>query len=257
VVVLLAAAPVSAQSDVDAEKKACADAYDNSQVLRDEGRLWLARAQLLVCQRACRSELAADCEKWRGEVEARLPSVVLAPHDPNGTTVDARVSIDGKEAEPVPSGEVLLEPGDHTFRFENDDGEVVEATLTLAEGDKAREVEAKFSTIVPKGGVDPIAVTAIGLGAAGAIAVIAALGLTIKGHVDRNALFDCKPNCAEEDVDAVRGKWTAAGVVGALGLAAGGAGLVVWLVLGGDGGGEGGGEDAVVSPAPGGVSFRF
>jgi hypothetical protein len=252
--VLLAAAPAAAQ-DVDAQKKACADAYDNSQVLRDEGRLWLARAQLLVCQRACRRELAVDCEKWRGEVEARLPSVVLVPRDPNGTLVDARVSIDGKEPEPVPGGEVLLEPGDHTFRFENDEGEAIDKTVTVAAGDKAVEVVAEFSTVVPdQSGLDPMTVTAVSLGAVGTLALVTALGLTINGHVNRNALFDCKPDCAEEDVEAVRTDWTAAGIVGAVGAAVGGAGLVVWLFWGGglDSGGE-----AAVAPTRDGLRLRF
>jgi hypothetical protein len=220
----------------DAHKEVCADAYDNSQVLRDDKQLMLARAQLAVCQRACPQKLAADCQRWQTEIEARLASVELEARDQLNRPVKTRVRIDDRPAEPLPAGEVLLEPGEHRFVFEREHGRAIEESVTLKEGEKRRRVVASFSDGAPlkiaEDGMAPNEVTAIVLTSVGNVGLIVAGALAIKGHVDRGDLFDCRPNCPQEDVDQVRTTWMASGIVAGIGGAMLGTALVVWLVGG-------------------------
>jgi hypothetical protein len=227
--------PCLAGEPVDPQKQACADAYDNSQLLRDQRQLTLARAQLVVCQRACPKRLAADCDAWLGDVERRMPAVVLAAVDPAGRAVEARVSVDGQPPTPLPIEPLLLEPGKHAFRFERlADGAVVERSEVLGQGEKGRRVAATFAA-VDETGTPGSEATAIALAVVGGAALVVAGVLTIKGHVDRGALYDCRPRCAQDDVDAIATSWTAAGVLAGVGGAALGAAALVWL-LGDDGG---------------------
>lgn len=215
----------------EANKEVCADAYDNSQVLRDDGELMLARAQLVLCQRVCPRNLGDDCQRWQSEVDARLASVVLEARDAG----EVRVRIDDRPAEPLPPGEVLLEPGKHRFVFERvADGRTVEQVAVLGAGDKRHRIVASFANDEPKEepGLGGGAVTSIVLLSVGGAALVVAGALAIKGHVDRGALFDCRPYCAVEDVEAVRTTWTAAGIVAGIGGAMVAASLVVWLVTG-------------------------
>src|SRR5579863_43066 len=78
-------------------KAACADAYGKAQVLRDAHKLVSAREQLRVCARtSCTRFIARDCATWLGEVEARIPSVVLSAQEATGADiVDATVTMDG------------------------------------------------------------------------------------------------------------------------------------------------------------------
>jgi hypothetical protein len=167
---LLIASTARAQ---DAQKEACANAYDTSQVLRDEGKLLLAREQLAVCERACPPKLAVDCTKWRTEVEARLASI------PPGAPVDVK---------PVVTG------------------------------------------TAPTTAFTSLQVGGISLLSAGGLGLAVAAALTIRGHVQRGALFDCKPNCPQSDVDAVATLWTGAGATAAISAAAFGAGLAMFLI---------------------------
>ncbi|HZO11928.1 MAG TPA: hypothetical protein VFB62_01675 [Polyangiaceae bacterium] len=226
-VMLLASSSAAAQ---EMNKEVCADAYDNSQVLRDDGELMLARAQLVLCQRVCPRKLADDCQSWQKDVDARLASVVLEARDAG----EVRVRIDDRPAEPLPPGEVLLEPGKHRFVFERvADGRSIEQVVVLGAGDKRHRIAASFDEAKPEEpGLGGGAVTSIVLLSVGGAALVVAGALAIKGHVDRSALFDCRPYCAVEDVEAVRKTWTAAGIVAGIGGAMVAASLVVWLVTG-------------------------
>ncbi len=226
---LLWAAP--ARGD-DAQKEACAAAYDTSQVLRDEGKLLLAREQLVVCERACPAKLAKDCGRWRGDIDKNLASVVLGARDGSGAPVAAWIAIDGRPAEPVGAGEVVLEPGVHRFHFERPaDGAVIEKSRQLARGDKRVAIDAIFGAPANK----PWRATGVQIGGfallgVGTIMLGGALGLAIKGHVDRGRLFDCKPNCDPADVSAIKQKWDTAGVIGSVGAVMFGLGLGMVLV---------------------------
>jgi hypothetical protein len=230
---LLAIGPcpnATAQPLPDPKKQACADSYDNSQRLRDQGQHTLARAQLRICTEACPAGLAADCRAWLGDLEATLPSVRLAARDASGRSIDATVSIDGEPAGPVPREPLRLEPGTHRFRFERpSDGAMVERSADLAARGREQSITATFGA-VDTGELSQAEVAAAVLAAAGGTALVAAGALAIKGHVARGDLYDCRPRCSEQAVDAVATTWTVAGVVAAAGGAVLGTALVVWLL---------------------------
>jgi len=250
----LGSAPAAAAEHADPQKQACADAYDNSQLLRDRRQLALARAQLVVCQHACPPKLAADCDAWLGEIDRRMPTVELVAVDAAGHAVEGQVSVDGNRAQPLPVPLLRLEPGKHAFRFvRGADGAVVEQTELLSEGDKPRRLTATFAPIETTG-TSASDAAAVSLAAIGGAALVVAAALGIKGQVDRSALYDCRPRCAQEDVDAVATTWTAAGIVAAVGGAALGGALLVWLL-------SDAGDPAPETPSttlgPGGVAVRF
>jgi len=227
---VLAPSPCAARELADPQKQACADAYDNSQLLRDRRQLTLARAQLVVCQRACPRRLAADCDAWLADIEQRMPTVELVAVDSVGQPVEGHVSVDGQPDQPLPVQSVRLEPGKHAFRFERaSDGAVVERNELVGEGDEARRVTATFAPL-DTGGLTSSDAAAISLVVIGGVALVVAGALGIKGQVDRSALYDCRPRCAQEDVDAIATTWTAAGILAAAGGAALGGALLVWLL---------------------------
>jgi len=229
--VLGGAAPLRAQN----VKELCATAYDQSQELRDEQKLLLARTQLLVCENACPAVLARDCTKWRADVDARLPTALPSARDAQGRTVDdAQVRIDGKPA--VELKEIQLDVGRHTFRFERPDGSSVEVDAVLDERARAVPVLGVFPGAATAGG-DATAKTVSGgpplvtyvLGGVGLAALGVAGVLAIKGHVDRGALYDCRPSCPQGDVDAVATTWTVAGVIAGVGAVEVGVAILLWV----------------------------
>lgn len=238
----------------DPRKQACADAYDNSQLLRDRGQLGLARAQLLVCQSACPERLAADCTQWLASIEAQLPTIVVRAVDAAGAAVPARLRIDGQAEQALPATPVVLEPGRHRIALERvADGAVVEQVVELSDSDRERLVVATFSAPETTSAEPPPA-GAVTLLTIGGGAVLVAAVLAIKGHADRSELHDCRPHCAQEDVDAIATTWTASGVVAGAGGAVLGAGLLWWLLA------EPGAADAEAawfSPTPFGLTARF
>jgi hypothetical protein len=224
-------------------KEVCATAYDESQALRDQGKLLLARAQFTVCETACPAALAGDCTRWRADVDVRLPTIAPAARDEAGNAIaDARLRIDGKPPVGLAAARQLqLDAGRHTFRFERPDGSGVDVEMVLEERAKDVVVLGVFRGVVarPEGGGAPPAPRAepergppAALYALGGVAV-AAVGvagvLTIKGHLDRGDLYDCRPKCAREDVDAVATTWAVAGIAAGVGAVAAGA-FVWWWV---------------------------
>lgn len=241
-------------------KELCATAYDQSQELRDARELVLARAQLLVCESACPAVLARDCTRWKADVDARLPTVVPSARDAAGHPVsDARLRIDAKAAVDLEPGKVIqVDVGRHTFRFERPDGSSTEVEAVLLERAKAVGIVGVFGDTggpAPKpasasGGPPPLAYALGGVG-------LAALGvggvLAIKGHVDRGALYDCRPNCPQGDVDAVATTWVVAGVTAGVGAAA--LAVAVWLWVDSD---EAGAKKAsVLAPRGGSPALRM
>ncbi len=128
--------------------EACVSSYENAQVLRLRGRYQDARSALLVCvQSSCPQLLQADCITWLSEVEASMPSLVIAVVDERGNDIPgARAYANGQLLTGWAHGRALaLDPGVYALRFEAPGHTAVEQTLTVREGEKNRMVRARLA----------------------------------------------------------------------------------------------------------------
>jgi hypothetical protein len=116
------------------------------QKLRRGGKLLDARQQFATCShRTCPAEIVRACVRWKGEVDAAMPSVVLAAQDAQGRDLtEVQVSIDGKPPADVSALAIELDPGPHQFVFERGGDPPVTRQAVLREGEKNRPVVAAF-----------------------------------------------------------------------------------------------------------------
>jgi hypothetical protein len=110
------------------------------QKLRKEGKLLEARQRFATCShRTCPAEIVRACVRWKGEVDAAIPSVVLAARDAEGRDLtDVQVSIDGKPTADVSPLAIELDPGAHEFAFQRVSDPAVHRRALLREGEKNR-----------------------------------------------------------------------------------------------------------------------
>jgi hypothetical protein len=218
------------------DREQCASSAEQAQQLRDEGKYRRAREQMLFCARdVCPGPIKSDCGKWLTEVDRDAPTVVFGARDRSGGDVsDVKVTMDGAViAERIDGKPVLVDSGEHTFKFETKDGVVKEEKVLLRAAEKARPIIATLpvGSGPDKGGggggggnagpqeegslVPTFIVGGIGLAAIGSFA---GFGLAGKGAVDD--LQTCKPHCAEADVDSARTKLIIADISLAVGVVA-------------------------------------
>jgi hypothetical protein len=145
------------------EKAECLAAASRGQTLRDAHSLVEARVQFQACaRRECPAIVQTDCGAWLDAVERTLPSVVLSAKDAEGHDVlEAKVDIDGKPLVPRLDGHaVAVNPGLHSFRFEQADGTSATTQVLVKEGKtQGVEVVLKPAPVVVKAPV-PTAETA-------------------------------------------------------------------------------------------------
>jgi hypothetical protein len=242
------------------DKLACVAAAEAGQQLRSHGQLVSAREQLLVCSSPdCPAVVSQDCTGWLGEVQRSLASVIIKAKDPGGQVVtDVGVSVDGSvRPERAPTAAIELDPGEHTFRCTHDGFTEAGERVTLAEGERGREIVCQLAPLQPSqpaapsrrgppapaealrdvpapstasSGLPWVVWPLGGLGVAG-LGGFAALGLW--GKSEQNAAErpgGCAPNCTSSEVDSIQLKFTAANVSLAVGLAALGAATIIGLL---------------------------
>lgn len=223
-------------SGTDDTKRECAAKHEQSQVLRNGGRLLESLSALRVCsQQSCQAAVREDCVQWFEEVKRSVPSVVVKARSGGIDQLDVRVSIDGRLASSRLDGQPIeLDPGSHLFRFECQGFEPLEREVLVTPGEKLRTVMIEFAapadgseiseppsasgapdraarmTPKPRSTVSPYAYVAAGtalLGAAG----FAAFGLW--GLDQRSSLeSSCKPSCSSSEVNGVRTKFLVADI---------------------------------------------
>lgn len=149
---LLVAGETRAGATDEKDKEVCIRAVEHAQVARLDGKLREAREGFVTCARAvCPEAIRQDCTRWVTDVDASLPSVVFEAvwtdgHDATGM----RVFVDGKPLTDVEPGRaVVLDPGEHTFRFEVAGATPVEARNVIREGEKNRLVHVTFAPLAP------------------------------------------------------------------------------------------------------------
>lgn len=189
----------------------CVRAFRAGQKLRRGAQLLASRDKLVVCAHPrCPAILSDKCVQWLREVDAAMPSVLIAATDPQGReTALVRVTADGRAVrERLDGRPVSLDPGDHVLRFEHPGSPVQRRWVVLSEGEPPRRIELRFSTL-PTGWRDPIpppidavtepsaSVSPWALGSFG----VAGAGLlvgTITGIVAMNDLAEIERSCPDD-----------------------------------------------------------
>ena len=235
-----------AQAD---ETHECATAAYAGQRLRDDGKLASARARLVECASPrCPALVVADCTRWLADVDARVPTVVLAAHDAAGADMlNVHVSIDGRGVSDTLDGRAVpVDVGPHTFRFEARGSAPVETSIIAREGEKGRSVSVVLRPPAPPPVLAPAPPprpdtaerrsglpwpAAVGAGVT-VVALAGFVGFGLSGRAQKNELADtCAPAhaCSASDVDAARTKLVVADV--ALGVAVLALGATVYVLL--------------------------
>ena len=139
-------AALSAPSKAHADSPACGEAFDESQVRRDEGKLLAARRLLRTCGGAeCSPTKQRMCSAWLADVDTRMPSVILSAKDASGADLlDVQVLMDGAPIATKLDGRAIdVDPGPHTFVFVFPDGTRAQATALAAERAKGTPVSVR------------------------------------------------------------------------------------------------------------------
>ncbi|HEY1956574.1 MAG TPA: hypothetical protein VGH28_13210 [Polyangiaceae bacterium] len=234
-------APASALAEPTARD--CIDANERSIQLRDAHDLGGARTALLACASpSCPADVREECERRLALVTAEIPTVVFAAKDPRGRDqVAVRVLVDGVvAAESLDGTPVSLDPGSHTFRFEERGEPPVETIALVREGEKNRPIRVVIGTppplvvVMPRARRNPtfrlagVATAALGLVAVAAGSVLGLLANDAWSRARSECVSsnDCpNPALALSDRDASLGLAlgsTVAFMGGGLALAAGG-----------------------------------
>lgn len=220
-----------------ADKTRCIDSFSAAQERRNAGEIVSAKALLQACtgEPDCPSVIVEDCRRLLSELDVSIARVTFVAHDQRGREMaNARVAIDGQPPLGVGGAPIELDPGEHRFRFELPDGQVVERSQHVTAGPSITRVDAMFATIDRQPSADP-ARTVTGLtrlpssgagssshgrrAAAYSLAGTAALGVGAFGYFglsgrDEQARLarDCSPACSPGDVAAVRRRYLLADV---------------------------------------------
>jgi hypothetical protein len=223
------------------DREQCATAADQAQQLRDEGKYRRAREQLIVCARdVCPAPIKRDCLEWLTQVESTAPTVVFGAKDGTRDLSDVKVYVDGAAVTDRLDGKPLqMDLGKHTVKFEYQ-GQTKEEDVIIGAGQKNRNVTVTFAGAAPgpagptgpapaEGGggslVPAIIVGGVGVLALGSFAIFGLGGKSDVSDLEKN----CKPHCAQSDVDAAKQKLLIADISLGVGIVA--LGVATYLVI--------------------------
>jgi hypothetical protein len=202
---------------------ACVEAYESAQEQRLSGSLKSARERTEACSVAsCPAFIRDDCTKWRGEIDAELPSVSFSVKSNGVRLTDVRVTEDERVVvERLDGGAVELDPGNHSFRFEAKDTQPITRAFVLARGEKNRLIEVELLPLAapPLPKVSPpreessapvLPWVLVGTGVAGvaAFTVFGSAGLSEEAKLERT----CAPSCSDEALQSVKTKYLIADI---------------------------------------------
>jgi hypothetical protein len=227
------------------ERRACVEAAERGQSLRDSGKYKQAREQLLTCVRdACPAVIRRDCGEWLSQMESLAPTIVLGAKAGSRDLVDVKVSIDGVVVTEKLDGHPLpTDLGSHVFRFEWS-GQTKEEHVVISAGQKGRNIVASFDSpataasapaaataaSAPDGATaeKPSLLPAYVVGAVGIAGLTSFAIFAISGRSEFNDLErTCKPTCTSDQVSGVRAKY----LIGDISLALGAVALGVSVYL--------------------------
>ena len=191
----------------------CARAYEDAQRARRTGASLEALMHLKVCsQVSCPRVAQADCATWKKEVEAGLPTFIVRAKLGRADAYEGLILVDGVPSQ-SPLGDVITtDPGDHRISVRI--GQQEESVMvTLIEGEKLRRVVVVIPE--PERAPQPVSPLLIAAGVTGGAAVVGLAlfaGLGASGLAEESDLERCKPNCASDEVDAVKGLYIGADI---------------------------------------------
>jgi hypothetical protein len=225
------------------DREQCATAADQAQQLRDEGKYRRAREQLIVCARdVCPAPIKRDCLEWLTQVESTAPTVVFGAKDGTKDLSDVKVFVDGTAVtERLDGKPVQMDLGKHTVKFEYQ-GQSKEEEVIIGAGQKNRNVTVTFggtgAAAGPGGPTGPapaegsrgslvpaLVVGGVGVLALGSFAIFGLGGKSDVSELEKN----CKPHCAQSDVDAAKQKLLIADISLGIGIVA--LGVATYLVV--------------------------
>jgi hypothetical protein len=250
-VVVAAALGLSSVASADDEKAACVRASEQGQRLRDEGKLTKARDAFITCARSvCPAVVKKDCDGWLSDIEQSIPSVVVSAQDPGGGDVTAaRVLVDGQLlAEKLDGRPLMVDPGEHTFRYEYPGAPPVEEKVVILTGQHNRVLKVKFggpssavtppppsatATAPPPPPVEtsrpaPPAVFVLGGVGLAALASFAYFGASGRSDIS-DLRSTCAPYCAQDQLDSAKKKLLVADISLGVGVVALGAAVVLFV----------------------------
>lgn len=238
-VVLLTSGGAAAQPGAPAvTTEQCVAAHLENQKMRNQGQLAAAKADLLVCvQEGCPPPIRTECAGWLTELDAQMPSVVVAAVDAAGKdTAEVIVSIDGvKVAERLDGRPLAIDPGNHQITCEHR-GESRTENVVVVQGEKSRAIRCSFAVDVGPASPPPaeegpataqlvagVVIGVLGLGGIASFAVLGSIGTSeasdLDGSCGANAPPPLSQTCTDEQIDPVHKKLVAADV--SLGIGAG------------------------------------
>lgn len=199
---------------------ACVTSYETAQQAHKNGELVRAKANLRMCTAACPAALAADCERWIGDVKRSLSYLTVAARDEAGNKLLARLTVDS--AERGLEQPLELDPGKHRIDITLRGYQPISTSIDVRAGaSDSRSFTMRVASNAPPIADDPSLLGPVLLGSAGLLTLLAAGALTLVGHLDVAEMRDtCAPRCDRERVDRVGQFWTAGGVLAGVGGAA-------------------------------------
>ncbi|HVK63926.1 MAG TPA: hypothetical protein VM694_05615 [Polyangium sp.] len=236
------AAAAAPPGEAAAQKQACADASEQGQELRDQGKLLAARERFLACAaEACPAFVRKDCADWLADLDERTPSIVLDARGPAGQDLtDVRVlegervlasSLDGKA--------ISLDPGEHRLRYEWPGAPAVEERIVLREGEQRRRLSVRFVAATPPAPKTPtpaaplprpLPLAPLVLGGVALAGGAAFAGLAVSAQSDYDHLdATCAPRCTADLVDPVRTKLILANVSLGVSVVSLGVATLLWF----------------------------
>jgi len=130
----------------------CISASDQALDLRKQGQLLQARKRLAVCASpACGADISDTCQKRIAEINELLPTIVFVPKNGAGDDVaGVKLYVDGAPyADKLDGSAVMIDPGEHEFRFEVSAQEPVSKRFVLRQGEKNRREEILIGPPAP------------------------------------------------------------------------------------------------------------
>jgi hypothetical protein len=232
--VLLVGASAQAHAQPSAVE-VCVSQHVEAQRARLRGELLRAREQLLMCaQSGCPALVANDCTTWLTEVEASVPTIVLAVADAEGRDVrDVKVVANGRPlAEHLDGKAIALDPGSYELTFEAEGHTPLGTQLTIHQAEKNRIVRVQLARAPAADGANrgiPVLSYVLGGVAVVGLGTFAYFGLRgASEHGD--AEESCAPECPRAKVDAIERHYGIADVGLGVGIASAAAAVIVYFV---------------------------
>lgn len=225
--------------------KACIAAHEEGQRLRTEKKPHAAHEKFVQCaSETCPVVVRKECVDQLAASDKDAPTVALEARDDHGNDTSAvKVSLDGAEIASKLTGVAIdVEPGEHVFKFEREDGKSIEQKVLVVEGEKNRKIAADFSTLLPKKevpspkstppapeskGISPVVWIAGGVG----VLALGSFGFfAVHGKNDEHDLASsCSPHCNDSDVSPVHRDYLVADI--SLGVAAVAAAVAIYFAI--------------------------